>query len=172
MQPKNQNWEDAIFYFILIATVLFIFFGTVSCNPSKRILRNPVKRDQMAAQIIKLGYCINDTTIVEIRDTTTTIDTVDIPVIITDTFTRNDTVFFWETKYLDIVRTNVITKKVDRVVIDSGKVQVLMRDLAQTKAALANSDVRRKHWRNQFGAAMTTLFFAFVSLVVLIKYKK
>ena len=172
MQPKNQNWEDAIFYFILIATVLFIFFGTVSCNPSKRILRNPVKRDQIAAEIIKLGYCINDTTIVEIRDTTTTIDTVDIPVIITDTFTRNDTVFFWETKYLDIVRTNVITKQVNQVMIDSGKVQVLMRDLAQTKAALANSDVRRKHWRNQFGAAMTTLFFAFVSLVVLIKYKK
>ena len=135
-------------------------------------MRNPVKRDQIAAEIIKLGYCINDTTIVEIWDTTTTIDTVDIPVIITDTFTRNDTVFFWETKYLDIVRTNVITQKIDRVVIDSARVNVLNKELAQTKAALADSDVRRKHWRNQFGAAMTTLFFAFVGLVILLKYKK
>jgi hypothetical protein len=168
----KSNWKDALFVFVIIATAIFLFFGMSGCNPIKRVLSNQAKRDQMAAEIIKLGYCINDTTIVEIHDTTTTTDTIDVPVIITDTLIRNDTVFFWENKYFDIVKTKVITKQVNQVIIDSGKVQVLMRDLAQTKAALANSDVKRKQWRTQFGAAFSALIFAMISIVVLIKYRK
>jgi hypothetical protein len=168
----KSNWKDALFVFVIIATAIFLFFGMSGCNPIKRVLSNQAKRDQMAAEIIKLGYCINDTTIVEIHDTTMTTDTIDVPVIFTDTLIRNDTVFFWETKYFDIVKAKVITQKVDRVIVDSAKVQVLTRELAQTKAALANSDVKRKHWRTQFGAAFSALIFAMISIVVLIKYRK
>ena len=168
----KSNWKDALFVFVIIATAIFLFFGMSGCNPIKRVLSNQAKRDQMAAEIIKLGYCINDTTIVEIHDTTTTTDTIDVPVIFTDTLIRNDTVFFWETKYFDIVKAKVITQKIDRVIVDSAKVQVLTRELAQTKAALADSNVRRKQWRTQFGAAFSALIFAMISIVVLIKYRK
>ena len=168
----RSNWKEALFFFVIIATAIFLFFGMSGCNPIKRVLSNQAKRDQMAAEIIKLGYCINDTTIIKIHDTTTTTDTIDVPVIFTDTLLRNDTVFFWETKYFDIVKTNVITKQVNQVVIDSGKVQVLMRELAAIKTALADSDVKRKQWRNQFGAAFSTLIFAVICIVILIKYKK
>ena len=157
-----------MFVFVIIATAIFLFFGMSSCNPIKRVLSNQAKRDQMAAEIIKLGYCINDTTIVEIHDTTTTTDTIDVPVIFTDTLLQNDTLIIWETKFKNIVRTNVITKQVNQVIVDSAKVQVLTRELAATKAALADSDVRRKQWRNQFGA----LIFAVICIVILIKYKK
>lgn len=173
MEPKNkQALKDVIFYFILIITVVFIIVGSQGCNPVRRVLKDPAKRGQMAAEIIKLGYCTNDTTIVEIHDTTLTIDTIDVPVIIVDTLRMNDTLVFWETKYFDIIKTKVVTKQVDRIVVDSAKVQVLEKELAETKAALADSEVRRKQWRNQFGAALTTLIFAIVSIVVLIKYKK
>ena len=173
MEPKNkQALKDVIFYFILIITVVFIIVGSQGCNPVRRVLKDPEKRGQMAAEIIKLGYCTNDTTIVEIHDTTLTIDTIDVPVIIVDTLRMNDTLVFWETKYFDIVKTKVITKQVEHIVIDSAKVQVLQKKLAETKSALADSDVRRKQWRNQFGAALTTLIFAIISIVVLIKYKK
>jgi hypothetical protein len=168
----KSNWKDALFVFVIIATAIFLFFGMSGCNPIKRVLSNQAKRDQMAAEIIKLGYCINDTTIVEIHDTTMTTDTIDVPVIFTDTLIRNDTVFFWETKYFDIVKTKVVTQKIDRVIVDSAKVQVLTRELAQTKAALADSNVRRKQWRTQFGAAFSALIFAMISIVVLIKYRK
>ena len=172
-KPFNKsNWKDALFVFVIIAIAIFLVLGMSSCNPIKRVLGNQAKRDQMAAEIIKLGYCINDTTIIEIHDTTTTTDTIDVPVIITDTLTRNDTLIIWETKFKNIVKTNVITKQVNQVVIDSAKVQVLTRELAATKAALADSDVRRKQWRNQFGAAFSTLIFAVICIVVLIKYKK
>jgi hypothetical protein len=172
-KPFNKsNWKNALFVFVIIAIAIFLVLGMSGCNPIKRVLSNQAKRDQMAAEIIKLGYCINDTTIIEIHDTTTTTDTIDIPVIFTDTLTRNDTLIFWETKYFDIVRTKVITKQVNQVVIDSAKIQVLTRELAAAKAALADSDVRRKQWRNQFGAAFSTLIFAVICIVVLIKYKK
>lgn len=172
-KPFNKSdWKDALFLFVIIATAIFLFFGMSGCNPIKRVLSNQAKRDQMAAEIIKLGYCINDTTIIEIHDTTTTTDTIDVPVIFTDTLRMNDTLVFWETKYYDIVKTKIVIKQIDRIVIDSAKAQVLTKELAETKAALADSDVRRKQWRNQFGAAFSALIFAVISIVVLIKYKK
>jgi len=168
---KNQNHiKEAIFIFVIIATILFIFFGAVSCNPIKRVLKSPVKKDQMAAEIIKLGYCVNDTIILELHDTTTTTDTIDVPVIITDSLFRNDTLIIWETKYKDIVTTKVITKQLDRVVIDSAKVKVLKKELAELKIKFADVDQRRKNWRTQFGAAFSALMFAIISIVVLIKY--
>ena len=168
---KNQNHiKEAIFIFVIIATILFIFFGAVSCNPIKRVLKSPVKKDQMAAEIIKLGYCVNDTIILELHDTTTTTDTIDVPVIVTNSLFRNDTLFLWEKKYKEFVTTKVITKQLDRVVIDSAKVKVLEKQLAELKIKFADVDQRRKNWRTQFGAAFSALMFAIISIVVLIKY--
>lgn len=162
----RENVKEALFFFIIIATAIFLFFGISSCNPVKRVLSDKAKRDQMAAEIIKLGYCLNDTTIIELHDTTTTIDTIDVPVIITDTLLRNDTLIIWETKYKEIVRTKVITK----VVIDSARISVLNKELADIKLKLADSEIRRKQWRTQFGAAFSALIFAVISIIVLIKY--
>lgn len=169
---SKSDWKDALFIFVIIATAIFLFFGMSGCNPIKRVLGNQGKRDQMAAEIIKLGYCINDTTIVEIHDTTTTTDTIVVPVVIVDTLMQNDTLVIWKTEYKNIVTTKVITQQVKQVIIDSAKVQVLMRDLAATKTALADSNVRRKQWRTQFGSAFSALIFAVICIVILIKYKK
>jgi hypothetical protein len=172
MKPNKHDLQDAIFYFILIATAIFIVLGSSGCNPVKKVLKDPKHTAVMAAEIIKRGYCTNDTTIVEIHDTTTTIDTVDVPVIILDTLVKNDTLVFWETKYYDIIKTKTVVKQVDRIVIDSSKIKVLEKELQETKAALKDNDVKRKQWRNQFGAAMTCLLFAVIAIVALIKYRK
>ena len=172
MKPNKDNLQDAIFYFILIASIIFIFLGSVGCNPVKKVLKDPKRTSVMAAEIIKRGYCTNDTTIIEIHDTTTTIDTVDVPVIFTDTIMRNDTLVFWETKYYDIIKTKTVVKQVDRIVIDSARINVLEKELQETKAALKDNNVKRKQWRNQFGAAMTCLLFAVIAIVALIKYRK
>jgi hypothetical protein len=172
MKPNKHDLQDAIFYFILIATVIFIVLGSSGCNPVKKVLKDPKRTSVMAAEIIKRGYCTNDTTIIQIHDTTTTIDTVDVPVIILDTLQLNDTLIFWETKYYDIIKTKTVVKQVDRIVIDSARINVLENELKQWKTKFADVDQRRKNWRNQFGAAMTCLLFAVIGLVVLIKYKK
>jgi hypothetical protein len=172
MKPNKHDLQDAIFYFILIASVIFIVLGSSGCNPVKKVLKDPKRTSVMAAEIIKRGYCTNDTTIIQIHDTTTTIDTVDVPVIILDTLQLNDTLIFWETKYYDIIKTKTVVKQVDRIVIDSSRINVLENELKQWKTKFADVDQRRKNWRNQFGAAMTCLLFAVIGLVVLIKYKK
>jgi hypothetical protein len=172
MKPNKHDLQDAIFYFILIATAIFIVLGSSGCNPVKKVLKDPKRTSVMAAEIIKRGYCTNDTTIIQIHDTTTTIDTVDVPVIILDTLQLNDTLIFWETKYYDIIKTKTVVKQVDRIVIDSARINVLENELKQWKTKFADVDQRRKNWRNQFGAAMTCLLFAVIGLVVLIKYKK
>ena len=172
MKPNKYDLQDAIFYFILIATAIFIVLGSSGCNPVKKVLKDPKHTSVMAAEIIKRGYCTNDTTIIQIHDTTTTIDTVDVPVIILDTLQLNDTLIFWETKYYDIIKTKTVVKQVDRIVIDSASINVLENELKQWKTKFADVDQRRKNWRNQFGAAMTCLLFAVIGLVVLIKYKK
>lgn len=172
MKPNKHDLQDAIFYFILIATAIFIVLGSSGCNPVKKVLKDPKRTSVMAAEIIKRGYCTNDTTIIQIHDTTTTIDTVDVPVIILDTLQLNDTLIFWETKYYDIIKTKTVVKQVDRIVIDSSRINVLENELKQWKTKFADVDQRRKNWRNQFGAAMTCLLFAVIGLVVLIKYKK
>jgi hypothetical protein len=172
MKPNKHDLQDAIFYFILIATAIFIVLGSSGCNPVKKVLKDPKHTSVMAAEIIKRGYCTNDTTIIQIHDTTTTIDTVDVPVIILDTLQLNDTLIFWETKYYDIIKTKTVVKQVDRIVIDSARINVLENELKQWKTKFADVDQRRKNWRNQFGAAMTCLLFAVIGLIVLIKYKK
>lgn len=172
MKPNKHDLQDAIFYFILIATAIFIVLGSSGCNPVKKVLKDPKRTSVMAAEIIKRGYCTNDTTIIQIHDTTTTIDTVDVPVIILDTLQLNDTLIFWETKYYDIIKTKTVVKQVDRIVIDSARINVLENELKQWKTKFADVDQRRKNWRNQFGAAMTCLLFAVIGLIVLIKYKK
>ena len=172
MKPNKHDLQDAIFYFILIATAIFIVLGSSGCNPVKKVLKDPKRTSVMAAEIIKRGYCTNDTTIIQIHDTTTTIDTVDVPVIILDTLRLNDTLVFWEIKYYDIIKTKTVVKQVDRIVIDSARINVLENELKQWKTKFADVDQRRKNWRNQFGAAMTCLLFAVIGLIVLIKYKK
>jgi hypothetical protein len=172
MKPNKHDLQDEIFYFILIAKAIFIVLGSSGCNPVKKVLKDPKRTSVMAAEIIKRGYCTNDTTIIQIHDTTTTIDTVNVPVIILDTFQLNDTLIFWETKYYDIIKTKTVVKQVDRIVVDSSRINVLENELKQWKTKFADVDQRRKNWRNQFGAAMTCLLFAVIGLVVLIKYKK
>lgn len=43
---------------------LIIILLLISCNPVKRVLRDPQKFDQVAEEVIRRGRCINDTTVI------------------------------------------------------------------------------------------------------------
>jgi hypothetical protein len=51
---------------ISIALLLFIY----SCNPVKQVLSDRAKFDEVAKEVIRAGYCANDTVIVSKSDTT------------------------------------------------------------------------------------------------------
>ena len=45
------------------------FILLIGCNPVKQVLRDKAKLDLVAKEVIKNGYCVNDTTVIEkIRD--------------------------------------------------------------------------------------------------------
>jgi hypothetical protein len=107
---------------ISIALLLFIY----SCNPVKQVLSDRAKFDEVAKEVIRAGYCANDTVIVSKSDTTVLTDTVNNYFI--DTEVRNDTV------YQTRIENKIVTKKVTirdtvrQVVTDNARVSVLEAD--------------------------------------------
>lgn len=73
---------------ISLFILLFLLMG--SCNPVKIVLNNNQKFEKVAKEVVKRGYCINDTVIVDVVK----IDTVIQNNYITDTIsiTTKDTV--------------------------------------------------------------------------------
>ena len=109
--------------------------------------------------MIKRGYCLNDTIYkhstdtLELHDTTLVVDTL-VEV-------RNDTTYFWETKYLTVSKVVKIRDSVKAVVIDSAQVQVLRKQLAEANGLkdTAIKDMKGLRKILQIGAAAVAVFF-------------
>lgn len=138
---------------------LFILLIFASCNPVKQVLKDPVKFEVVADEMIKRGYCLNDTIYkhstdtLEVHDTTLVVDTL-VEV-------RNDTTYFWETKYLTVAKVVKIRDSVKAVVIDSAQVQVLRKQLAEANGLKNTAMKEMKGLRKilHFGAAAVAVFF-------------
>ena len=106
----------------------------VGCNPVRFVLRDAPSFRIIADEVIKRGYCLNDTTFIyntdtlEIHDTTT--------IVYVDTTVINDTTYFWETKFQTITKTKTIRDSIKSVVIDSAQVEVLRRNLKDNEIKL------------------------------------
>jgi hypothetical protein len=136
--------------------ILLVF---VSCNPVKLVLKDSVKFEVVADEMIKRGYCLNDTVYqhssdtIEVHDTTT--------MVLVDTTVINDTTYLWETKFQTITKVRTIRDSIKAVVIDSAQVMVLRKQLAAANglkdAALKDMKGLRKIL--QIGAAAAAVFF-------------
>lgn len=47
--------------FSIYLFILFLILTFSSCNSVKRVLRDPVKFEKVAREVVKAGYCVNDT---------------------------------------------------------------------------------------------------------------
>jgi hypothetical protein len=106
----------------------------IGCNPVRFVLRDSSSFEKVADEVIKRGYCLNDTTFVyntdtlEIHDTTT--------MVYVDTALINDTTYLWETKFQTITKVRTIRDSIKSIVIDSAQVQVLRKNLKYTEIKL------------------------------------
>jgi hypothetical protein len=138
---------------------LFVLLVFVSCNPVKQVLKYPVKFEAVADEMVKRGYCLNDTIYkhstdtIEIHDTTMVVDTL-VEV-------RNDTTYFWETKFQTISKVRTIRDSIKSVVVDSAQVQVLRKQLAEANGLknAAMSEMKGLRKILHFGAAAVAVFF-------------
>jgi hypothetical protein len=106
--------------------ILLIILILCSCNPVKQVLRDREKFDQVAKEVIKSGYCINDTVILSKSDTTTLVDTVNNYFI--DTEVRNDTVFQTRIENKIVTKKVIIRDTVRKIVTDNARVNLLEAD--------------------------------------------
>jgi hypothetical protein len=107
----------------------------VSCNPVKQVINDKAKLDKVAEEVIRKGYCANDTTIIVKSDTIVKTDS--LIEIYSDTTVINDTAYvtLWETK--NFYKTLTIHDTVRSVVVDNARVKLLQADLkSQTDKAI------------------------------------
>ena len=130
-----------------------------SCNPVKQVLNSPARFEVIKDEVIKRGYCLNDTSFIFITDTTELHDTTTLVYV--DTATIRDSVYFWETKFQTITKTRTIRDSVKSVIVDSALVQVLRkeREAALNREQVALKDSKRLNNILKFGAAGALIFF-------------
>ena len=136
---------------------LIIFFG--SCNHVKQVLGDNNKFEVVAAEVIKRGYCLNDTTIIRKTDTLEVHDTT--TVVYVDTTKVKDTTYLWETKFHTVTKVRTIRDSVKVFVVDSAQVKVLRKELS---AANVLKDAALKDMKGLrriliFGGAACGVFF-------------
>jgi hypothetical protein len=112
-----------IIIYILAVLAAILMWG---CDPVKQVLRDRDKMDKVAEILIRDGYCANDTVNIVKSDTLISIDTITNTV--TNTLQRNDTVYLWETKYHNILKTVKIHDTVKQVVVDKARTDLLIKD--------------------------------------------
>jgi hypothetical protein len=103
--------------------LILVLFG---CNPVKQVLKDKSKFDKVAAEVIRQGYCANDTTIIVKSDTIVKVDS--LLEIRSDTTIINDTAYItkWETK--NFTKTLTIHDTLRSVVVDNARVRQLQAD--------------------------------------------
>lgn len=138
---------------------LFVLLIFASCNPVKQVLKDPVKFEVVADEMVKRGYCLNDTIYKHSTDTLEVHDTTTMFYV--DTAVIRDTTYFWETKFQTITKVRTIRDSVKSVVIDSAQVQVLRKQLAEANGLKDTAMKEMKGLRKilHFGAAAVAVFF-------------
>jgi hypothetical protein len=116
---------------LLIVVVMVL----VGCNPVRFVLRDAPSFRIVADEVIKRGYCLNDTTYIHSSDTLEVHDTT--TMVFVDTTIVNDTTYLWETKFHTVTKTRTIRDSIKSVVIDSAQVKVLRRNLQDTETKLS-----------------------------------
>lgn len=121
-----------LFFYVIILWALIMW----SCNPVKQVLRDKSKLDQVAAVVVKSGYCANDTLLVyQASDTVIKMDTV--TRIEKEIKRVNDTVYLWENKYYSILKTKTIRDTVQKLIVDQKQINELKKDSAVKDSMIA-----------------------------------
>ena len=158
------NWIDVLLW----AAILFIgLFWLSSCNPVKQVLSDRQKFDEVAKEVIRQGYCANDTTVIVISDTLIETDTMTILEEKPFLEIINDTVYVTKWKTNNITKTLTIRDTIKATVVDGARVKLLQEDLLK-----ANEE--RLVWKERANSYLGWLLILILSIgaYLFIKYKR
>lgn len=153
---------------LLWAAILILgLFWLLSCNPVKQVLSDRQKLDEVAKEVVRLGYCANDTVIVSKSDTLVEWDTLTILEDKPFLEIINDTVHITKWKTNTITKTLTIRDTIRATVVDNARLVLLQQDLFK-----ANEE--RLNWKktaNKYLGLLLVLIFC-IGAYIFIKYKK
>lgn len=125
-----------------LSAIVLLILVVYSCNPVQQIFKDPAKMNQVAEEMIRRGYCSNDTTIInKVTDTVFVrndefVDTVLIEngacnfdtVLSTGTRVKFENGFLY-VKEKRATKTRVITNTVNNYITDKAKEDLLTKDI-------------------------------------------
>lgn len=106
--------------------ILLLSLLILSCNPVKQVLKDKARFEELAKEVVRSGYCANDTIIQTKSDTLVTYDTIYEVSEVTNYHT--DTLKVPVTK--KITKTITIRDTIQKVVIDNARIKLLEADIA------------------------------------------
>jgi len=147
---------------ILIIALIFI-----SCNPVKKVLRDREMFDEVAKEVVKAGYCANDTIILTKSDTTIQVDTLTLIDKEFEVKVQNDTTYItqWQTKYVN--KNVIIRDTVKSVIVDNARIKLLQEDLMKANEEKLNWKERAN---KTFGYLL--LLICGIGVYLFLKFKK
>jgi hypothetical protein len=147
---------------ILLLALIFI-----SCNPVKKVLRDREMFNEVAKEVVKAGYCANDTIILTKSDTTIQVDTLTLIDKEFEVKVQNDTTYItqWQTKYVN--KNVIIRDTVKSVVVDNARIKLLQEDLIKANEEKLNWKERAN---KTFGYLL--LLICGIGVYLFLKFKK
>lgn len=141
-------------YLVLITCLI------AACNPVKRVLKDPLKLEEVAQEVVRRGFCANDTTVItETKDSIIYRDSIiekveRIPCKDFDTTIGRARISVRSGVLTYSAKDSIVyrTKTINNTVIDRSKERILSQDIVKLKDTLSSER-----------AAMTTLSAEFRS---------
>lgn len=156
MKKSKLSEENELLIAFIGLILLVLIFG--SCNPVKKVLKDPYKFAIVKDTVIKRGYCQCDTSFVYITDTIETIDT--LVEIYTDTMKIKDTTILFETKFHTITKMRTIKDTIRQTLVDSSLAGVLRKELWVEK----EKNKENRSWKKMFIIAVSSAVAFFLIL--------
>jgi len=129
----------------------------VSCNPVKQVLNDKAKFNQVAAEVIRQGYCATDTLLIVKSDTLVKVDS--LIEVYSDTTIINDTAYvtLWETK--NFTKTYLVHDTLRSVIVDNARVKQLQTDIAKVTKQAEQHKQNAEHRLYWFIIACAAILF-------------
>ena len=160
----NDNTDRPMLKILVIYLLFILVLITIGCNPVKRVINDKRMLDQVAVEVIRQGYCVNDTLVISKSDTSISYDTLTNTV--TYTLVKNDSVYLWETKFRDITKRIYIRDTITNTVTDKSRIGLLEQDISN---ALSKYEEQRHKSRKRM---MYIIFLSgIIALGVYLKLK-
>lgn len=158
---------DPVNVILLALIFLFLILWLASCNPVKQVLNDRGKLDAVAKEVVKMGYCANDTTFIVKSDTTIQVDTlIQVDTAVQYEF-KNDTTFITKWKTRDILKSVIIHDTIKSVIVDNARLNLILADL---KAS--NELVKEYKGKARDRGIMLIICLLTASVLIYLKFKK